>query len=474
MDASEFRRFGHQAVDWVADYLTGSESIPVTARIDPGLIRSGLGSAPPRQAEPMEDILRDFREFIVPGLVHPNHPDYFAPSPAGGSFPSILGELLSAGVGLRGQSQEAAPALTELEERVTAWLAQACGLPESFKGVIIGSASAGALAAVLAARERATDYRANQLGLTVLRKRLMIYASQEAHPSVERAVMTAGLGRESFRPVPVDRNSALDPRAFKEMVGADLSLGHQPCAVVATVGTPSTTARDPVEEVGRIAREHGLWLHVDAALAGAAAILPEKRNLFSGLELADSYVFNPHEWLFTTLDCSLFYTAEPGCLERTFRGGPEPLGNNAPRSAPTGGWGISPAGRLRALKLWFVIRSFGLEGLQEKLREHLAWARELAGWVEAAEDFDLLAPVPLQTVCFRFLPKGLTRPDQIDQLNERLMELLNTSGRIYLSLTRIGNRNALRFSIGTLRSTFEDVKRGWEFIRETARGLSGG
>jgi aromatic-L-amino-acid decarboxylase len=284
----------------------------------------------------------------------------------------------------------------------------------------------------------------------------------------------AGLGRESYRPVPTDNNLALDPGALKEMVEADLARGHQPCAVVATVGTTSTTARDPVEETARVTGPHRLWLHVDAALAGAAALLPEKRHLFTGLERADSYAFNPHQWLFTTLGCSLFFTSEPQSLIRTFQGGPEPFKAGLGPAGSASTWGVSPARRFGALKLWFVIRSFGLEGLQEKLRDHLAWARELAGWVEAAEDFDLLAPVPLQTVCFRFQPKGLTRPDQVDRLNERLMELLNTSGRIYLALARIRNRTAIRFSIGTARSTFEDVRRGWEFIKETARGLSGG
>ncbi len=474
MNADEFRKFGRQAIDWIADYLTAMEGRKVNPSVEPGSIRAQLPVSPPQEGEPMEAILADFERIIVPGLVHWNHPSFFAYFPANNSWPSILGELLSAGVGVNGMNWATSPAATELEERVLDWVRQACGLPEHFVGVIQDTASTSTLVALLCARERATAFESNRRGLAATGKRLIIYASREAHSSVEKAVKIAGLGRENFRPVAVDEQLAMRPEALEEMIEADKAAGHTPCAVVATVGTTSSTALDPLRPIGQIARKHGLWFHVDAALGGSAAIVPEKRYILDGLELADSYVFNAHKWLFTNFDCSLYYVADPKDLVPVFEIMPEYLKSAQDRVVTNfRDWGIPLGRRLRALKLWFVIREYGLDGLRAKVRDHLAWTEELAGLVESAEDFDLLAPVPLQTVCLRYHPGHVDDVERLNEINTELIDAINADGRIYLTQTKLGDKVTIRVSIGQTNTTRDDVLRCWEIITATARGMGG-
>jgi len=474
MDALEFRRFGHQVIDWIADYLTDMDRRPVSRAIEPGSIRAALPPSPPERPEPMDLILNDFDELIVPGLLHWNHPAFFGYFPANNSFPSILGELLSAGLGVNGMNWATSPAATELEELIMDWVRQACGLPEHWRGVIQDSASSSSLVALLTARERKTGLQANQAGLAALGRKFVVYSSSQAHSSVEKAVKIAGLGREAFRPVAVDDKWALDPAALRKAIEADLEAGLEPLAVVATLGTTSSTAIDPIRTIGRIAREFGLWLHVDGALGGSAGFLPEMRPLLDGLELADSYVFNAHKWLFTNFDCSLYFVARPGDLIQTFEIMPEYLKTAQDRVATNyRDWGIPLGRRFRALKLWFVIRSYGLEGLRARLRDHLDWTRQLAEWLAAADDFQVLAPAPLQTVCFRYHPKGLDDEAALNELNNRLLKALNQTGRLFLSQTKLGDRVTLRVSIGQTNTSLEHVRAAWKTIQETARGLEG-
>ena len=331
MDAEEFRRQGHRLIDWVAEYLTQTRERPVNQNMAPGSVRARLPKEPPEQGEPFDTVFQDFVDILVPGLVHWNHPSFFAYFPANNSFPSILGELLSAGLGVNGMNWATSPAVTELEELVLDWIRRAAGLPEHFRGCIQDSASTSTLTALLCAREKATDRQSNTRGLTETGRRLTVYASQEAHSSVEKAVKIAGFGSGHFRPVGVGPDWAMDPDKLQQSIEFDLGRGLTPCAVVATVGTTSSTSVDPVRSIGEICRRFGLWLHVDAALAGSAALLPEMRHLLDGLEYANSYVFNAHKWLFTNFDCSLYYVADPADLVTTFEILPEYLKNRPGR-----------------------------------------------------------------------------------------------------------------------------------------------
>ena len=415
MDSEAFRRHGHEVIEWVADYLRDVERYRVLPDVRPGEIRDRLPSAPPLQGEAFESILADFREIILPGVTHWNHPRFFAYFPANNSGPAILGELLSAALGVNAMVWQSCPAATELEEVAIDWLRQMIGLPAEFRGVIQDTASMSTLVALLCAREQATRFEANTRGLTGgsgglggpggSGGALRVYASSESHSSVEKGVKAAGLGAANLVKIAVDRDYALDPRDLERRIAEDLAAGHRPCCVVATIGTTSSTAIDPLPEIVAIAKQHGLWVHVDAALAGSAAILPECRALLSGAEGADSLVFNPHKWLFTNFDCSAFFCRRPEHLIKTLSIDPEYLKTAFDTGATNfRDWGLPLGRRFRALKLWFVLRHYGVEGLQAKLREHLAWARAVKRLIEESEDFELLAPVPLNTVCFRYNP----------------------------------------------------------------------
>jgi aromatic-L-amino-acid decarboxylase len=470
LDPEGFRRYGHEVIDWVADYLRDVSRYPVLPPIEPGDIRRRLPGSPPQTGEPMEAILRDFREIVLPGVTHWNHPRFFAYFPANHSGPSILGEILSAALGVNGMVWQSCPAATELEEVVMDWLRQLLDLPETFRGVIQDTASTATLCALLCARERVTGFGANRDGCFESGAPLRVYASSEAHSSVEKGARIAGFGSENLVQVGVDETLAMDPADLEARIRADLAQGPRPCCVVATVGTTSSTAMDPLGPIAEVAARHGLWMHVDAALAGSAAILPEKRAILEGVERVDSFSFNPHKWLFTNFDCSAFFCRHPETLIRTFAINPEYLKTSVDQQVTNyRDWGIALGRRFRALKLWFVLRQFGAEGLRARLREHLALAQEFKAWVESQPEFELLAPVPLNTVCFRYNPGGLAEPE-LDQRNARLLERVNASGRIFMTHTKLRGCYCLRVSIGQTQTRRVHIREAEEAI---LAGLAG-
>lgn len=473
MDSEHFRRYGHQLIDWVADYMDHVDQYPVMSRVVPGETRNSLPTRPPDSAESMESILADFRQIIMPGITHWNHPRFFAYFPANNSGPSILGELLSAALGVNGMLWQTSPAATELEEVVMDWLRQMLDLPESFRGVIQDTASTATICALLCARERATGFKVNRRGFAEWPgdKALRVYTSNEAHSSVEKGMKIAGFGAANLVKVAVRQDFSLDSADLERKIREDLEQGLQPCCISATIGTTSSTAIDPLPDIGEIARRYGLWLHVDAALAGSAAILPEKRWILDGIEHADSLVFNPHKWLFTNFDCSAFFTRHPDLLTSVFSIQPEYLKTDRdPEVTNFRDWGIQLGRRFRALKLWFVIRSFGVDGLRDRLRDHLALAQGLTDRIQAAPDFELMAPVPLNTVCFRFRPmrNGESLDDEtLDRINKDLMDELNREGMIFFTHTRLRNQFTLRLSIGQTRTEARHVNEAWQAIQES-------
>ena len=408
---------------------------------------------------------------ILPGITHWQSPNFFGFFPSNNSGPSILGELLSAGLGVQGMLWSTSPACTELETHVLDWLVDLLGLPASFKstsaggGVIQDSASSATLCAILAARERATEGRSNLSGAD---GSLVAYTSTQAHSSVEKGVRIAGLGSENLRLIEVDRVTPCDRTGWLMRSPNDLAAGRRPCFVCATVGTTSSTAIDPIREIGRICRGHGLWLHVDGAMAGTAALCPEFHYLHDGLELADSYCFNPHKWMFTNFDCDCFFVADRARLIRTFTILPEYLRNQATQSGAVidyRDWQIPLGRRFRALKLWFVLRSFGVEGLQARIRQHVTWAREMAGWIEEDPRFELAAPVTLALVCFRH--RGG------EAANQQILDRLNASGKLCLTHTRLDGKLTLRLSIGQTNTQRRHVERAWQLIQEAAGACPG-
>ncbi|MBW1981916.1 MAG: aspartate aminotransferase family protein, partial [Deltaproteobacteria bacterium] len=437
MSADDFRRYGRMVVDWIADYHQQVEQLPVLSRVKPGQIRASLPASPPAEGEPFEEILRDVQDIIVPGLTNWQSPNFFAFFPANTSGPSILGELLSAGLGVQGMLWSTSPACTELETHVLDWLVDMLDLPGKFRsdgpggGVIQDSASSATLCALLAARERTTGFASNEQGCD---GRLVAYASSQVHSSIEKAVKIAGLGRQNLRLLEVDDRFALRPEALARQIDQDRQAGLMPCFVCATVGTTSSNAIDPLPEIGHICQDEGLWLHVDGAMAGTAAVCPEFRHIHNGLELADSYCFNPHKWMFTNFDCDCFYLANREVLIRSLSILPEYLRNQATESGEVfdyRDWQIPLGRRFRALKLWFVIRYYGIEGLRHHVRRHVQLAQEFAGWVEQSDRFELAAPAPLNLVCFRHVGG--------DELNRRLLTHLNESGALYLTHTTLSD-----------------------------------
>ncbi|MDH7500290.1 MAG: pyridoxal-dependent decarboxylase [candidate division NC10 bacterium] len=476
MDPETFRRYGHELVDWVANYLKEVDKYPVLSPASPGEVRNKIPASPPQTAEPMEAILKDFQEILLPGITHWNHPRFFAYFPANNSGPSILAELLTAGLGVNAMLWQTSPAATELEEVVMDWLRQMLGLPEGFRGCIQDTASTATLCALLCARERTSQFQINSEGFSAwpgsAKGLLRVYASSEAHSSVEKGLKIAGFGSANLVLVSVDEAYAMDPEDLEKRIQEDRKQGFSPCCVVATVGTTSSTALDPLRPIGEIAGRHGLWLHVDAALAGSAAILPEMRWILEGIEQADSFVFNPHKWLFTNFDCSAFFCRHPQILTSTFSILPEYLKTDLDRQVTNfRDWGIQLGRKFRALKLWFVLRYYGVKGLQDLLRQHLALAQEFKRWVEESPDFELLAPVPLNTICFRFHPGKrsgrMVSGEELERLNKNLLDEVNRSGQIFMTHTRLKGNFSLRLCIGQTQTRGEHVEQAWEALRKS-------
>ncbi len=470
MSAEEFRRHGYAMVDWIADYQKRVESLPVMSPVKPGEIRAALPPHAPEHGEPFEAMLRDVDKIILPGITHWQSPSFFAFFPANTSGPSLLGDLLSSGLGVQGMLWATSPACTELETHVLDWLVELLGLPERFRsngpggGVLQESASSAVLCALIAARERATNYRSNEEGCA---GKLVAYTSTQAHSSIEKAAGIVGLGRQNLRLIEVDERQAMRADRLAEAIRADRAAGLVPCFVAATVGTTSSNGLDPLPEIGRICREEKLWLHVDAAMAGTAALCPEFRWMQNGLELADSYAFNPHKWMFTNFDCDCFFVADRAALIRSLSILPEYLRNQATQSGAVidyRDWQVSLGRRFRALKLWFVIRHYGAEGLRHHIRQHVAWAQEFAGWVRADERFELAVKPPLNLVCFRHRAG--------DDFNQRLLDRLNQSGKLYLTHTKLGGRMTLRLCVGQTHTERRHVEQAWELIRRTAEKQS--
>jgi len=475
MNPDDFRRHGHQLVDWMADYMRDVGALPVTPAVRPGDVLRQLPTSPPENGEPFDTLLQDFTRIIVPGMTHWNHPGWFAYFPANNSPPSILAEMLTATLGAQCMSWATSPAATELEQATMEWLRQMLGLPTDFTGVIQDTASTATLVALLSARERATDQAAGVTGLAGTGARLTVYASSEAHSSIDKGVKLAGYGLEQLRRVPVDQAYALMPDALDRMIVADRKAGFVPACVVATVGTTSSTAIDPLPRIAEVCRRHAVWLHVDAAYAGTAAIVPELRHLFDGVEQADSFVFNPHKWMLVNFDCSAYFVRDRDALLATFKVTPEYLRTAEDRDVVNfRDWGIQLGRRFRALKLWFVIRSYGLEGLRELVRKHVRLARELAGWIEAAPGFELMAPVPLGLVCFRYRPPELRVDDpRLQDLNAALLARVNATGRVRLTHTRLGGQFVIRVAIGQRQTERAHVEEVWRLIKEAALGEGG-
>jgi aromatic-L-amino-acid decarboxylase len=467
MDKANFKKYGHEFVDWVADYLDGVEQYPVLSRLKPGEVKSALPGSAPLKAEPMESVFRDFREIVLPGMTHWQHPAWFGYFPANNSPASVLAEILTAGIGAQCMVWQTSPAAAELEERVLDWLRQMLGLPEGLAGVIQDTASTATLCALLSAREKACDFRSNQTGL---KETLTVYASDQAHSSIEKGVKIGGFGRDNLRLIPTDDAYAMIPEKLEEAVLEDKKRGLKPACVVATIGTTSSTAIDPLATVGEVCRRQKVWLHVDAAFAGSAAMLPEMKWMLRGAEFMDSFVFNPHKWLLTNFDCSAYYVRNPGDLIRTFEIHPEYLKTGVDLQVKNyRDWGIQLGRRFRALKLWFVIRSYGVEGLQSILREHIRLGQLFKGWVEQHDKFELMAPVPLSLVCFR-LNDGRDG-DSLNALNKELLDRVNATGKVFLSHTTLRERYVLRMVIGQRTTQEKHVRLAWDVLTKSAAEL---
>jgi aromatic-L-amino-acid decarboxylase len=468
MNNKEFRQYAHQMVDWMADYFEQIEDYPVKAQVQPKEIYNQLPKQAPLQGEEMSVIFKDFQDIILPGITHWQHPKFFAYFPANTSFPSILGEMLTATLGAQCMIWDTSPAAAELEERVMNWLRDLMGIPSSFEGVIQDTASTATLTAILSARERATNFESNQHGIA--QNNFRIYCSTETHSSIEKAVKIAGLGKKNLVKIPVDEQLRMQPLALEKAIQEDLKNGFRPICIVAAIGTTGTTAIDPLQEIAAISQKFNIWLHVDAAYAGSALILPEFQWMIEGIEQVDSFVFNPHKWLLTNFDCSVYFIKDKESLLKTFEVLPEYL-KTASRGIVNDyrDWGVPLGRRFRALKLWFVIRNYGVEGLQKQLRTHISLAQELTTWIKTSSDFELLAPTSLNLVCFRYHPKNIEGEEALNIMNKKLLDQLNKNGRMYLTHTKINQKYTLRVVVGQTFVERHHVQSAWEQIQEIAR-----
>jgi len=471
MTSDEFRKHAHELVEWMARYMEMVEEYPVKSSAKPGEIFNKLPDSPPLDSESFELFFKDFEEIIIPGITHWQSPNFFAYFPANASPPSILAEMLTSVLAAQCMIWETSPAAAELEEKVMDWLRDLIGLPSSFEGVIHDTASTATLTAILTAREKVTGFRINNNG-AANEKILRVYCSEQTHSSIEKAVKIAGIGRKNLVKIGVRDDFSIDPEMLEKAIAGDLKKGFIPCCVVATIGTTGTTAVDPIRPVGEICARNGIWLHVDAALAGTALLLPEFQWMLDGKEYIDSFVFNPHKWMFTNFDCTAYFVRDAGILIKTFEILPEYLKTRTRGKVNDyRDWGIQLGRRFRALKLWCVIRVYGVKGIQEKIRYHIGLAAQLAEMISAETDFEIMAPVKLNTVCFRYKPDGLTG-EKLNLINERLNHKLNDSGKIYLTHTSLNGNYCLRMVTAQTNVTLEHVEKAWNLITETARNIS--
>ncbi len=476
MDPESFRMYGHQVVDWIADYLGHAGEYPVLSQSAPGDLRHALPDKPPVQPEPMETILADFERIIIPGITHWNSPGFMAYFGISGSGPGILGEMLSGALNINAMLWRTSPAATELELVTLDWLRQMLGLPHPLFGVINDTASSGILYALAAARE-ALPLHIRQRGIAGRTDipRLRYYASQEAHSSVDKAGIVLGVGQEGLRKIEVDSEFRMDVEQLEQAVREDIMSGWLPFAVVATVGTTSTTSVDPVPHIADICERYNLWLHVDGAYGGSAAVDPAMRWTIAGWERADTIIINPHKWLFTPFDCSVLYTSKPGAVKAVFSLVPEYLrnaestGEDVPNLMD---YGTSLGRRFRSLKLWMIMRYFGQEGLAARIREHIRLAQLFAGWVDESSTFERLAPTPFSTVCFRAHPTGVDDESKLEALSEGIMNSINAHGRFFLSHTKLNGKFTMRVAIGNIRTTETDIRDLWNILQTCLKDMS--
>jgi aromatic-L-amino-acid decarboxylase len=455
MTNDEFRRYGHQVVDWMADYLENIRDYPVLSKAQPGDLVDRLPRSAPEQGEPMDEILEDFEQSILPAVTHWNHPRFLAYFAISGSPPGILGEMLTATLNVNGMLWKSSPAVTELEQVTLSWLRQWMGLPQELFGIIYDTASMASMHGIAAAREMA-DPEVRTRGNS---GRLTMYTSEQSHSSIEKGAITLGIGQQNVRQIPVDENFRMRVDLLRERMEADRLAGHQPFLVVATVGTTSTSSIDPVPAIADVAEEFGAWLHVDAAYGGAAAVVPELRGILAGAERAHSLVVNPHKWLFTPIDLSVFYTSRPEILRRAFSLVPEYLKTGEdPRAVNLMDYGVQLGRRFRALKLWFVMRNLGHEGVCRIIRSHIGYAQKLADLIRSHPDFEVAAPTPFSLICFRY--RGS------DDDNRALLEKVNASGKAFLSHTVLNGRFVLRLAIGNIATEWQDLEEVWELVKQ--------
>ncbi|HEV2581404.1 MAG TPA: pyridoxal-dependent decarboxylase [Ktedonobacteraceae bacterium] len=471
MTPGDFRAYAHQAVDWMADYLENIEAYPVLAQTAPGDIQDWLPSSPPRQPESMETIFADIDRVIMPGITHWNSPGFLAYFGITGSGPGILGEMISGALNVNAMLWRTSPAATELEQVTLDWLRQMLGLPQPMFGVINDTASSGILYALAAARE-ALPLHIRQHGMSGRPDvaRLRFYASQEAHSSVEKAGIVLGIGQEGLRKIGVDDAFRMDTIELEQAIQEDITQGWRPFAVVATVGTTSTTSIDPVPQIADICERYGLWLHVDGAYGGSAAVDPTMRWVLAGCDRAESLIVNPHKWLFTPIDCSVFYTSRPGIVKNAFSLVPEYLRNTQGGDDEVVNlmdYGTSLGRRFRSLKLWMIMRYFGQEGLAARIHEHVRLGQLFASWVDESPTFERMAPAPFSTVCFRARPQGMHDEKQLETLNERILTRLNAGGRFFLSHTKLRGQFTIRAAIGNLRTSERHIHELWDALQAT-------
>jgi len=468
----EFRKKAQEAIDWIADYYENIESYPVKSQVKPGEILEQLPDNMPWKGEDIPRIIEDFDRLLLQGITHWQSPRFFAYFPANTSLPSVIAEMMTAAMGVQGMKWETSPAAAELEEQVMDWLKSAIDLPEDFQGTIQDSASTATLVSILTAREQKSNYSVNERGLfdqPVFR----VYCSEETHSSIERAVKVAGLGRRNLVKIPVDDSFRMRTDLLEAAIEKDKRSGYMPLCIVATLGTTGSTSIDPLASVARVADKHDLWLHVDAAYAGSALILPEFQWMIEGIESVDTLVFNPHKWLFTNFDCSAYFVRDKKALNNTFQLIPEYLKTRSDEQVNNySDWTIPLGRRFRALKLWFVLRYYGLEGLQQKLRDHIDMARQAKEWIEQHEDFEMLAPLTLNVLCFRYHPSHIDSEEKLNVLNEELLQRINQHGRIYLTHTKLNGRYTLRLVIAQTQVEQRHVEEAWEEIQMQAEKLS--
>jgi aromatic-L-amino-acid decarboxylase len=472
MPLEEFRKNGHQLVDWIADYLNDIEKYSPLSQVSPGDILKRIPKSPPERGEDIENVLRDVDKILMEGITHWNHPGFMAYFNSTSSGPGILAEFLTAALGVNGMLWKTSPAFTEHEKAMMNWFRQMVGLPENYWGIIYDTASTSSMHAIASAREQLNlGFRENGMAGRSDVPRLRMYCSEHAHSSIEKGALTLGVGLDGIRKIPVNDNFEMIPEKLDEAIKQDIKSGWKPFCVVATVGTTSTTSVDPVEAIAVVCEKHNLWLHVDAAYAGVTAMIPEMKWITNGWERADSIVINPHKWMFTPMDLSVYFTRKPEILKQAFSLVPEYLKTNKDDEVENlMDYGIQLGRRFRSLKLWFIIRYFGVEGLASRIKAHIDLAQEFASWIDDAKDFERMAPVPFSTVCFRYKPGNKTE-EELNKLNEKLLEEINASGKIFLSHTKLNGKFAIRLTIGSIRHERKHILEAWELIKECSEKL---